>query len=130
VTPLFAAADASPDETLATYGDHSAAVALRKTDDGWSVFVGPPALSSQLTRLAARRAGVHLYTQTDCNVYANGPFVVVHASQDGPLEINFGRPGTITDLMSGDAVGQGPTITLPIKRGETRVFRGGPPGGR
>jgi len=123
VTPLFAAADASPDETLATYGDDSAAVALRKTDDGWSLFVGPPALSSQLTRLAARHAGVHLYTQTDCNVCANRPFVLVHASQDGPLEIDFGRPGTITDLMSGDAVGQGPTITLPIKPGETRVFQ-------
>ena len=123
VTPLFAAADASPGETLATYGDGSAAVALRKTDDGWSLFVGPPELSSQLVRLAARRAGVHLYTQTDCNVYANGPFVAVHASQDGPLEINFDRPGTITDLMSGEVLGQGPTLTLPIKRGETRVFQ-------
>jgi hypothetical protein len=80
-------------------------------------------LSSQLVRLAERRAGVHLYTQTDCNVYANGPFVAVHASQDGPLEINFGQPGAITDLMSGEAVGQGPTITRPIQRGETRVFQ-------
>lgn len=128
VTPLFAAADASPDETMATYADDSAAIALRKTNDGWSLFIGTPGLSTQILRLAADRAGVHLYTRNDCNVYANGPFVMVHASQDGPLEINFGRSGTITDLMSGDEVGQGPTITLEIKLGETRVFRIGSDG--
>ena len=37
----------------------------------------PPGLTSDLLRLAARKAGVHLYTQTDCNVYANGPIVAL-----------------------------------------------------
>ena len=55
VTPLFAAADASPDETLATYPDGSAAVALRKAAGGWSLFVGAPGLTSDLLRLAARK---------------------------------------------------------------------------
>jgi beta-galactosidase len=42
----------------------------------------------ELLRLAARKAGVHLYTQTDCNVYANGPIVALHASHDGPIIVN------------------------------------------
>jgi len=61
VTPLFAAADATPAETLATYADGSAAVALRKTDDGWSLFTGAPGLTSDLLRIAARKVTFTLY---------------------------------------------------------------------
>jgi hypothetical protein len=77
---LFAAADASPLETLATYPDGSAAVALRQAHGGQSLFVGAPGLTSELLRLAARKTGVHLCTQTDCNVYAIGPIVALHAA--------------------------------------------------
>jgi len=122
VIPLFAAVDATPDETLATYPDGSAAVALRRTDDGWSLFVGPPGLTSELLRLAAGKAGVHLFTEADCNVYANGPYVVLHASRDGPVQFDSGHPGRIADLLSGEQLGQGPKITLPMRLGETRVL--------
>ena len=123
VTPLFAAADASPDETLATYPDGSAAVALRRVAGGWSLFVGAPGLTSDLLRLAARKAGVHLYTQTDCNVYANGPIVALHAAQDGPITLDTGRSGQVHDALSGDLLGKGPQVILPLKKGETRVLR-------
>jgi hypothetical protein len=122
VVPLFAAVDATPDETLATYADGSAAVALRHTDDGWSLFVGPPGLTSELLRLAAGRAGVHLLTETDCNVYASGPYVLLHACQDGPVQVDTGHRGPIVDLLSGEPLGQGPTITLNMKLGETRLL--------
>ncbi len=125
IKPLFAAADATAAETLAIYPDGSAAVALRRTDKGWSLFVGPPGLSSELLRLAARQAGVHLFTQSDCNVYANGPYLVLHGSRDGPLEIDAGRSGPIHDLFTGQTVGQGPKINLPLKLGDTRVLRVG-----
>lgn len=125
IAPLFAAADATPGETLATYSDGSAAVALRRTSNGLSLFVGPPGLSSELLRLAARQAGVHLVTQTDCNVYANGPFLALHAAQDGPTEIDTGVSGPIHDLLTSQIVGQGPKIRLPLKTGETRVLRVG-----
>jgi hypothetical protein len=125
VTPLFAAADATPDETLATWPDGSAAVALRETADGWSLFVGPPGLTSHLLRLAARKAGVHLFAQQDCNVYSSGPHLVLHAAQDGPLDIDTGRRDEILDLLTGQRLGQGPNATVPLKRGDTRIFRVG-----
>jgi len=125
IAPLFAAADATRDETLATYPDGSAAVALRKTADGWSLFVGPPGLTSDLLRLAARRAGVHLYAEADCNTYANGPYLVLHASQDGPIEINTGKAGPIRDMLTGNVVGQGPKLTLSLKKGDTWVLATG-----
>jgi beta-galactosidase len=120
--PLFAAADATGDEILATYADGSAAVAMRRTPDGPSIFVGVPGLTSELLRIAAQSSGVHLFTSTDCNVYASGRFVAVHASQDGPLLIDVGRPGPIEDLLSGAKLGEGPKITLPLKRGDTKVL--------
>ncbi len=121
--PLFAVADAKPAEVLATYEDGSAAVVMHHRDDGISIFVGVPTLTSELLRLAAREAGVHLFTSTDCNVYANGPFLAVHGSQDGPVEIKIGGAGKVVDLLTGQDAGERPGIKVLLKKGETRVFR-------
>ena len=122
VTPLFAVADAAKDEILATYSDGSVAVAMRRTPDGPDVFVGAPGLTSELLRLVAREVDVHLFTDTDCNVYANGGFIAVHASQDRPLWLDLGGAGPVKDALSGETVGQRPRLMLPLKRGDTRVF--------
>jgi beta-galactosidase len=123
IRPLFAAADATAAETLATYPDGTAAVALRNTVDGWSLFVGAPGLTSDLLRVAARKAGVHLYTETDCNVYANGPIIALHAAQDGPVTLDIPKAVTIRDALTAEAIGKGPRIMLNLKKGETRVLR-------
>jgi beta-galactosidase len=123
VRPLFAATDAKPEETLAVYPDGSPAIAMRRQPDGWSLFVGVPGLTSELLRLAARQAGVHLFTSVDCNIQANGPFISVHAAQDGPLELDLGSAGAVQDALTGESKGNGPRCTLPLKRGETRVLR-------
>ena len=84
-------------------------IAFRKEGDGKSaaLFVGAPGLTSELLRFAARHAGVHLYTETDCNVYANGPFIAVHASQDGPITVNINQHLPVTDALSGEPIGEG-----------------------
>lgn len=127
VRPLFAPVDAKLEETLFVYPDGTPAVALRRTGSGCSLFVGPPGLTSELLRLVARQAGVHLFTGTDCNVYANGPFVVLHAAADGPVEIDTATQGPVIDLLTGQAVGIGPKITLDLQPGVTRVLRIGSP---
>ena len=76
-----------------------------------------------MLRLAARKAGVHLYTQTDCNVYANGPIVALHAAQDGTVALDTGHSGEVKDALTGDLVGTGPAVNLPMKKGDTRVLR-------
>ncbi len=57
---------------------------------------------AELLRVAARAGGVHLFTESDCNVYANGPYLVLHASQDGPLKIDVGRAGAGNPRTSWD----------------------------
>jgi beta-galactosidase len=123
VNPLYAALDATAAEVLATYPDGSAAVALRKLSSGWSLFVGVPGLTSDLLRIAAVKAGVHLYTQTDCNVYANGGCLAFHASQDGPLRIDTAQPGRVEDAMTGESLGLGPVLSVTVKKGDTLVLR-------
>lgn len=125
--PLFAPVDAKPDETLFVYPDGTPAVALRQTGGGHSLFVGPPGLTSELLRLAAMKAGVHLFTRTDCNVYANGPYLVLHAAADGPVEIDTRSHAPVIDLVTGEALGGGPHLTLELRRGETRGLRIGAP---
>ncbi|EDY21786.1 hypothetical protein CfE428DRAFT_1032 [Chthoniobacter flavus Ellin428] len=127
VSPLFAL-DGHAEDILYTYPDGSGAVAFRKRDDGQgaSLFVGAPGLTSELLRFAAHRAGVHLYTETDCNVYANGPFVAIHATQNSNLQLNVGKAGPVTDVLTGQTVGQGPVVSLPVLHGDTRVLKIGP----
>ncbi len=123
VTPLFAATDATAAETLATYPDGSAAIALRQTPDGPSLFVGPPGLTSELLRLIAGQAGVHLYTQTDCNVYQNGPYVALHTCEAGPLEVNTGAAEPVVDMLTGETISRGPVVSLETQMGESYVWR-------
>lgn len=123
VHPQFTPANANPEEVLARYPDGAPSVTLRRTAEGVSVFCGKPGLTPELLRTAARAAGVHLFTQTNCNVYANGPFLALHASQDGPLEVDFGKAGDVMDALTGEKFGRGPKLVLPLRRGETRVLK-------
>lgn len=123
ITPLFAASNVRPEETLARYPDGSAAVAIRKLDNGWSIFVGTPGLTSELLRLAARKANAHLYTDADCVVYANGPVVALHAAQDGPVTLRLNRPGAVHDIMTGERVGRGSEVPFLLNKGETKILK-------
>jgi hypothetical protein len=122
IMPLLAVSDAKPEEILATYPDGSAAIVLRRSVSGGDLFCGVPGLTSELVRLAARVAGVHLFTQRDCNLHANGNFISLHAAEDGRLEINTGRLGAVRDLLTGEKLGDGPTVYWDAKFGESRIL--------
>ena len=114
--------DAQANEKLASYSDGSTAVAQRRVNGGTSIFVGPPGLTPELLRTAARLADVHLYTQTDCTVFANGPYLVLHALREGSLQIDTGRTSPVYDVLTGETLGDGPHLSLSFKNGETRVL--------
>lgn len=123
VQPLYSVTDASPEETLAVYADGTAAVTMRKQRGGISLFVGAPALTSELVRIGARAAGVHLFAVDDTCVWANGPVVAFQSVKDGTVAVRMPRRGRITDLVSGADLGAGPVITVPMRRGEVRILR-------
>ncbi|MGQ9762410.1 MAG: beta-galactosidase [Thermogutta sp.] len=122
IRPLFAVKSAQPEEVLATYPNGQPAVILRRLADGPSLFVGVPTLSSQLLRLAAREAGVHLITEEDANVYHNPPFLVIHGVSDELLELHTPDASPVWDYLTGQSIGRGPTIKLLVEKGETRIL--------
>jgi hypothetical protein len=96
---------------------------LTQAEAGHSFVHREAALTTTYLRDAARRAGVHLFTTTDCNVYARGGFVVLHAAAAGPVALDTGRPGAVEDLLSGERLGRGPRVQVPLAHGDTRVLR-------
>jgi len=122
IEPLFAAA-ATPEETLATWPDGSAAVAMRRSDDGLDVFVGVPELTVPLLRALAREAGVHLFTDVPAAVWAADPYLSIHALDDGPITITTGRKRPVVDALDGTDLGDGPSFVLNMRKGQTRVLR-------
>lgn len=96
---------------------------LVRDENGVSYFYDKLSLTPEYLREAARNAGVHLFTQTNCNVYANSNFVALHASQDGDLELDTGKSADVTDVLTGEKIGRGPKLTLPMRRADSRVLR-------
>ena len=50
-------------------------------------------------------------------------YVVVQAREEGPLEVDFGNADLVVDFLAGRQVGAGPKVSLPFRKGETRIFR-------
>jgi beta-galactosidase len=123
IEPLFAATDAKPEEILATYPDGSAAAAMRRTSRGLSLFLSPPGLTVDLLRMIAAKADVHLYADNECVVYANGPFIALHATKSGEVNVNTGNESEIRDAVSGLKLGKGPILRIPMTQGETKILK-------
>lgn len=86
--------------------------------------VGLKGLTTDEIRKLADEAGVLLYTDRPCNVWANGPFVTLHAPEDG--DYAFRAPDDvvkIVDFMTGETVADGNSCKLALKRGDTRILR-------
>ena len=122
IRPLFSVT-ASADETLATYSDGTPAVAVRRSPKGIDVFVGVPQLTPELIRALAKLAGVHLFTEGKAAVWAAEGYISVQAHETGPLVLNTGRPGKVVDALDGKVLGDGPEVTLTLKKGEVRVIK-------
>jgi hypothetical protein len=122
IRPLFGVI-ASADETLASYSDGTPAVAARRSEKGIDVFVGVPQLTPELVRALAKMAGVHLFTEGKATVWAAEGYISLQAHEAGPLVINTGRKGAVVDALDGKALGEGPEVTLTLKKGEVRVFK-------
>ncbi|MEN6545642.1 MAG: beta-galactosidase [Armatimonadia bacterium] len=121
IAPLFAVA-ATPAETLATYEDGSAAVAMRRTTKGVDVFVGVPKVTPELVRALAKVAGVHLYTEDNSAVWAAEGYISIQAHKAGPVVIDTGKAGPVKDALEGKALGVGPRVRVEFEEGETKVL--------
>jgi hypothetical protein len=76
-------------------------------------------------RLAARQAGVHLYTDDECVLYSDGVNILVHATKEGPVTLRLPQASMLSDAINGQPLTSTAqtTLRLDLRFGETRIVR-------
>ena len=106
-------------EPLATYADGTVAVAETVHEGVRTVTCASAALPPTLLRNLARSAGAHVYCETADAFYTDGQYVALHAGVDGPKWVQLPEARTLTDLRTGEALGQTARLQREMKVGET-----------
>jgi hypothetical protein len=83
----------------------------------------PDCLGVEAWREAARKAGVHLYSEAGDQVFAERRLLVVHAAGDGERLIRLPRPCTVVDSQDERVVAQHASeFRIRMRKGETAVW--------
>jgi len=72
-----------------------------------------------LRKAVSGGTGVRFWTLEPCNVWANGPFVLLHAPADGDYHLNVPQSARILDVITGETV---PKV-IPMKKAQTRILK-------
>ena len=107
VEPRFALK--APAETIGRYADGACAYGSVKTGRATSLFYGSYDLGLPILRDAARRAGVHVYSETGDPFEASDAFVTLHARFAGRKTIRLPRKADVYDVFNDRRVAEGVT---------------------
>lgn len=109
---------------LAHYADGAVAAAMVPRGRGRIILSAVPAASPALYKLAAKLAGVHLYSDTDDALYASGEFLVIHTRTAGTKRLRFPRVvPQVTDVFSGETLAtEGPQLRVSMAARRTYAY--------
>ncbi len=126
VTPWFAVTDGEA-EALGTVAATELVGLARKRVGRWtSVFCAAPPPRVDLLRELAAQAGCHVYCETGDAISVDDRYLCLHAATDGDKTVRFPTGVELVDALSGEALGTSArALTLPMRRGETRLVRMG-----
>ncbi len=123
LTPSFAVDDDLV-RVIARYEDGGEVAVAAKDMGAWtSVYCGALQLPSSVLRELAQDAGVHIYCDQDDVVMAGNGFVAVHASSEGKKTLRMPGECSLSDAITGDAMGNGRAFEFEMRKGGTRLFR-------
>jgi beta-galactosidase len=127
LSPGFVVRDASA-HTLATFiesGD--VAAAIKRTVEGWSVYLGTLRAGIHLLRALAVKADVHLYSGHALPVVSVGNGIVsLHGTQQPTQETYISLPdfATVYEPTAGEVVEQNVrSVRVRIEKGQTRLIQ-------
>ena len=99
-------------------------VAAKRENGGLTVFSSVPWLPSRLLRAVARKAGVHLYIDTDDIVWGCRDLLAVSVNEGGTRTVRLPRRCTVTDLWSGETLAEdADAFELCMESWETALVR-------
>jgi hypothetical protein len=92
---------------------------------GWtSVYSGAPTLSSEVIRMIARLAGIHVWSESNDPIYVAPHFVGIHAATSGKRSLSLPAPATVLDCFTGREVGRGiDRFDVELDAAETAIYR-------
>jgi len=97
----------------------------QKNFPAWrSIFSAVPGLSPALLHEIYREAGVHLYTDSDAVVSANGSWLMLHTREAGNYEVKLPRKcRKVTEITTEKVVAEdADRFTIPLGKFQTAVF--------
>ncbi|MDO5112913.1 MAG: beta-galactosidase [Planctomycetia bacterium] len=87
------------------------------------LWVGPKGLDWDAFRHAAKEAGVHFYTDRPCNVWANGPYILLHGAEDGILTVTGKNPqGKLRNAITGEKISDSSQAEIHLPLGKTLLL--------
>ena len=127
VNPLFYLADSTQVAGGYWYGEGlpSGLGAVGETNAAGyhSMYIGSKYVQADLVKEAARRSGVHIYSEDGDVFYADKNFAVIHASTGGTKKIRFPQKVDIYEVFENKFYGKNTDeIEFDMKWGQTKVF--------
>ncbi|MBE6412546.1 MAG: hypothetical protein E7036_08360 [Opitutales bacterium] len=123
VKPLLSPKLKQGDIVYANYENGKPAVVLR----GKHLFCGVAQIPLSLYTHMYKVAGVHIYSEQELCVYANGAYISVTCVDNNttPHDIKLNIPSNkeVFDAISGEKIGIAPNIVLKMKRGDIKMLR-------
>ncbi|MBM3472310.1 MAG: hypothetical protein FJX75_03425 [Armatimonadetes bacterium] len=119
--PLWTVTEGPGVQILGRYADGSPAAAV--TADGKSAYLGALHVPARLLRNLLKRAGVHLYSDTDDVILVDREFLGVAATSAGTKTLSLPEAYTVVDALTGQTLAvRTDNLELTIQLGETRLL--------
>ncbi len=96
--------------------------AERDFNDWRSIYTWNPAISVETLRTEYARAGVWSYLDTPDNLQVSDGALMVHAAKAGLKTIRLPHPKTVTDITTGEELGERQSWSMVLNAHETRIF--------
>lgn len=103
---------------------------VMKEFENWTSFYSTlPKVEPELLRQLAKKAGCHLYLETNDVFFSAGNWIAVHAGEAGEKHLSFPEPTGVYDVFHDKIVSSDPvkSIKLHLKKHETRLLYLGDP---
>lgn len=121
--PFWTVAEAQGVEVLDRTSAGAPALAVAPTAAGLRVYAAGLGTSSANLRELYRRAGVHIYCDSDDLVVTDDHAMCVSATSEGVKTIHLRRPARVTDALTGELVSsRASEFALPLRMGESRLL--------
>jgi hypothetical protein len=120
--PQLAAAARPRVEAIAIYPSGELAAAATDAPGYRSVFISSLGVPPELLRNIARRAGVHVYCDSNDAIEGDGHFLAISATSEGVKTIRLARAARLLDALTGAQIGHGREVRLRLRLGEARLM--------